>query len=278
VRPSYGVRTRPRWRHRSRAGPRKHLSAAWPSEPTTTPATAPAAAAVSPITRSAAPCTSVRASSGADSESNVDAATVHSDHPSPSRNSPTPIWYDAPAGAVPESSSARSSTTAPAASTVGRPRRSVSHPTTGARAGGDLGAGAYDLDDPRPRRAPAGRLAAVEGRLKGHQQGVGVEEHRDDGSRAQGADQSEQEQPGEHRHTEGPPGPAGRTRSGSGPRRTRAGSPSRGRPVDRCAPSSGRAATSRSPHPAPARSAGVRRAPRFRTPARPAARRRRSRC
>ena len=58
----------------------------------------PPAAAVRPITRSAAPCTSVRASSGAWSAIRVEAATVANDQPRPSRKSPAKICHELPSG------------------------------------------------------------------------------------------------------------------------------------------------------------------------------------
>ena len=52
-----------------------------------------------PSTRSAAPCTSVRASSGAWSATIVEAATVANDQPRPSRKSPAKICHELPSGA-----------------------------------------------------------------------------------------------------------------------------------------------------------------------------------
>ena len=105
-----------------------------PKAPSTTPESAPPTAAHSPITRSEAPCTAGRASTGTLSLSSVEPATRQHDQPRPRRNSPTPSWADACDGARPATTADSSSRTAPATMMRTRPAASTSHPTTGENA------------------------------------------------------------------------------------------------------------------------------------------------
>ena len=88
-----------------------------------------------PITRSAAPWTSVRASSGAWSAIIVEAATVANDQPRPSRNSPAKICHELPSGdGRAERQRRPAARPHPRRAPAAGPRRSASSPTSGENA------------------------------------------------------------------------------------------------------------------------------------------------